>query len=369
MAERGPITDVALIVEGKRYSGWKSIRVTRSIESLTGSFALEATDRWGDDLAWPIVEGDACRVEVEGQTAIDGYVDDVNPRGSAEERGVSLGGNDKAVDLVDCSLLVADATTKGNKWTYRNVDIAQFAAEVAKPHGVKVSVQPGLKLKKDPLLVAHVGETGFEAIKRAAGSAGVLVVSDGAGGIVITRAGKTRATPLDERVNIKSASGKNSSRERFYRYRLTSTPPGTDEVNGEALQVQAEAIDVGVRRRNRVLLIRPDKGMDTATARSRADWEARMRAAKASTVTIAVVGWTQPNGALWTINEITRVRAPRLIGIDGDMLISQVEFSVGDDGKVTQLQLVRPDAFTPEPQNVAKVGGESGWKELVKGGL
>jgi hypothetical protein len=35
----------------------------------------------------------------------------------------------------------------------------------------------------------------------------------------------------------------------------------------------------------------------------------------------------QPSGALWPVNTLTRCSAPKLIGVDGDMLISQVEFT------------------------------------------
>lgn len=353
--------DLFLITGGKRYSGWKSIRVKRSIEGLAGSFSLDVSDRWGgQDDPWPIVEGDACRVEIDAQTVLDGYVDNRKLKGSGTTRSLSYDGRDRAADLVDCSMLVADASTKGNKWTYRNVDIAQFAAAIAAPHGIKVSVQAGLVLKKDPLLVAHPGETGFEAIKRAAGSAGVLVVSDGAGGILITRAGTTRAEPLIEGGNIKEYEAEYDSKDRFHRYLISSQPPGTDDASGEATRVQAEATDIDVLRTNRVLLIRPDKGMDAAEARRRADWEARHRAATSVSISITVLGWKQSNGALWQPNALTRVRAPTLLGVDGDLLISQVEYTIGDGGQITQLQLMRPDAFMPEPQT-AEVGGEL-WK-------
>lgn len=33
--------DVTLVVNGKRYGGWKSVRITRTIEALADSFALD----------------------------------------------------------------------------------------------------------------------------------------------------------------------------------------------------------------------------------------------------------------------------------------------------------------------------------------
>ncbi|HEY6037145.1 MAG TPA: hypothetical protein VIV58_22855 [Kofleriaceae bacterium] len=358
------VKNVALVIEARRYSGWKSIKITRSIEGLAGSFSLAVTDRWGgQNEAWPIDEGDACRVEIDGERVINGFVDKIGIAAAADERSITFSGRDKTADIVDCSVLVPDASTKGNKWTYRNVDISKFAAAIANQHGINVTAQPGLKLKPDPLLVAHPGESGFEAIKRAAASAGVLVVSDGDGGLLITRAGTQRVTSLAEGVNIKSGSIEYDATDRFHRYLITSQPPGSDESSGEQLRVQAEATDADVLRVNRVLVVRPEKGYDHASAKKRADWEARIRAAKSATLMVTVRGWRQPNGKLWPVNAISHVDAPRLFRVKGDMLISQVEYGLDDSGQLTTLHLVRPDAFTPEPQAV--VSGEALWKELT----
>jgi prophage tail gpP-like protein len=356
------VSDVVLIVGGRRYGGWKSVRVTRSIESLSGSFALDVSDRWGgQDDPWPIAEEDPCRVEIDGTVVIDGYVGKRRLSGSATTRGLSYTGRDRAGALVDNSAMLT-------KWTYYNVNVADFAATLAAPFGVRVSVQAGIRLSQITKVVVSPGDTVYEVIKRIAANDGVLVVSDGAGGVLFTRAGTARATSLIEGSNILSADVDYDGDDRYYRYVVVTQMAGTDDAAGEATRIQAEAIDAGVRRTDRVLMIRPDQGYSVADARRRADWEARIRAARSETVTIGVLGWTQPNGVLWPLNAIVRVKASRLIGVDGDMLISQVEHSIGDSGQVTQLRLVRPDAFTPEPQATVKTSGGA-WKELAGGAL
>jgi len=369
------MSDVALVVDGRRYGGWKSVRVTRSIESLAGSFALDVSDRWnGLDDPWPIAEEDECRVEIDGTVVIDGYVDKRSLSASATARSLSYSGRDRAGALVDCSAIVEAGSVRGSKWTFQNVNVYELAKAIALPFGVQVSVQAGLGslLTKDRKVVVHPGDSCFDVISRAAGAAGVLVVSDAAGGIIITRAGTTRAASLVEGENILSASVEYDASDRFRRYLISSQIPGTDESSGEATRIQTEATDAGVRRTDRVILIRPDKGYNTADSRRRADWEARIRAARAEKVTVDVLGWTQPSGALWPLNARTRVTAPRLIGVDGDLLISQVEHSIGDAGQVTQLSLVRPDAFAPEPTATVKdptTPSGGAWKELAKGAL
>lgn len=358
------MADLALVAGGRRYGGWKSIRVTRSIESLAGSFALEVSDRWGAaSEPWPIMEGDECRVEIDDEAVITGYVDKRSLSASKDARTLAYTGRDRAAVLVDCSVIL-------DRWTYRQVNVADFAAAIGKPFGVRVSVQAGLQLAKVAKVVVSPGDTGYDAIMHAVADQGVLLVSDGVGGVVITRASSARAAPLVEGANIHTASVEYDGADRYHRYVIATQSAGTDEHAGNATRVQAEAIDEAVRA-DRVLLIRPGKGYGVADARRRADWEARIRAARSEAVTIVVLGWKQPDGKLWPLNALVRVRAPRLIGVDGDMRISQVEHSIGDAGQVTQLRLVRPDAFTPEPQKaVVKSTGSGGrWKELAKGGL
>ena len=361
---------VELLVDGTRYGGWKSVRVTRSIESLSGSFALEVSDRWGaQSEPRAIAEEDPCRVEINGEVVIDGYVDRRSQAADAQTRTLSYTGRDRSGALVDNSLVLSS-------WTFRNLTMHEFASKIAEPWGVSVSVQSGLVLPKRRKIVVQPGDKAYEALAREAAEDGVMLVSDGAGGIVITRSGTARATALIEGVNILDAQVEYDGMERYHRYVVMTQAAGTDQASGNATRIKAEAIDEGVRRTDRVLLIRPEKGYSAADAKRRADWEARIRAARAETVTITVRGWKQPNGQLWPLNALVRVQAPRLIGVDGDLLISQVDHPIGSAGAVTQLRLVRPDAFTPEPKAVVKSpvkkssGSNSGrWKELDKGAL
>lgn len=376
--------DVALLVNGRRYDGFESVGITRTIEGLAGSFTLKVSDRWGDNDPWPIVNESACQVLIDKDILIDGWVDRTHITANATSRTLTYTGKDRAAAIVENSATVQGAsvvakvggagggpvdTTKHHaesvKWVYSNIDVADFTRAIARPFGLSVTVQPGLTFKRVATEIVNPGDTGWECVKRVAEAAGVLLVSDNTGGILITRAGNARAANLIEGFNILVAEFDSDATNRFFRYLLSCQMPGTDEESGEATQIQAEATDSDVRRTNRITLVRPDKGYDTAGARARADWEARIRAARADAVTVTVQGWRQPNGALWPVNALTRVQAPRSIGVDGEMLISQVEYTLDSGGRTAQLKLVRPDAFTPEP--TAQVSGQGGWDELRKG--
>lgn len=384
---RAVAVDFALKVNGRRYSGWESMQVTLSIERLAGSFSAEVSDRWGgQEDPLPIVEEDECEVEVGGKTLITGFIDAPRIAVSGSRRSLSFTGKDRAAAIVECSAVLQggsaiakpeakegaafDPTKHGKdsaKYSFTNIDVVDFARKICRPFGVPVSVQSGLTFTPVPKIVISPGDKGWDALKRVAETAGVLVVSDGTGGIRITRAGTARATQLTEGHNILTGSVERDATNRYRTYVVSTQMPGTDEASGEATQVQASATDEDVRRASRILMILPDKGYSTADARRRADWEARNRAARAMTVTIGVQGWLQPNGELWPVNALTRVVAPTSLRIEGDMLISQVMYTIGDGGQVTQMNLVRPDAFEPEP-TTAVTSGQGGWDEL-KGGV
>lgn len=352
---------VQLLVNGKSYGGWKSIRITLTIKSLSGSFDLEASDRWGDQgVPWPIREEDACRVELDGEVVIDGYVGKRSHQITGAQRQLTYSGRDKSGALVDNSAVL-------KSWTFSSIALDAFARKLCGPFDIPVSVQAGLLLPKRTYAV-HPGDKIHEALQRASAIDGVLFVSDGKGGIVITRSGTQRIpTTLVEGENILGGSAEWDSDDRFSRYIISSQTNGTDYITGKAITgIHSEASDPGVQRKNRVFYIRPDHGMDAKLAKQRADWEARVRAAKAETVTIIVQGWKQPNGERWPLNKIVTVKAPTSLGVEGDMLIGETQFSVGSGGHETQLHLVRPDAFMPEPKAEVKTSGGA-YKELVHG--
>lgn len=350
---------ISLTVGGRTYEGWTSARLTRSMEALAGSMELQLSDRWqGQAEPWPITEESECTVRIGRQVMLTGYVDGVAFSISDSSREMSVEGRDRAGDLVDCSAVLS-------KWELQAGSAVQRIAEVlAEPFGVAVRVQDGLVLQ--PLVnkvTVDPGDTAWEALEKVCRVAGVLAVSDGQGGLVLTRAGSTRATTalvLGE--NILAGSSSFTASGKFRTYKVVGQKAGTDQDFGlEACSVLGEAVDAGVKRTSRVLLVRAESMVSRAQARTRAQWEAAVRAARAATAQLTVSGWLQADGRPWPVNALVAVKAPQL-AIEGDMLITEAVFNLdGSSGTTTQLSLKRPDAYKPEP--VVPTPGR--WKELL----
>lgn len=337
------MSDISLEINGTIYEGWKSMTVSRSVESITDSFSLEVAD-YGSD--WPIAEEDECRVLIDGEQVLNGWVE--RPTPSFDARGTSLrvSGYGRPSVLAQCSVVPDDG-----RWSFKNATVKTIAEIVSNPFGVRVFVQAGLELIKAPRkLVINPGDTAFDVIVAAASASGVLVVSRPDGNILITRSGTERThDALIQGFNIAGGTGEYDASIRYHRYVVFGQSSGTDQWAANATRLRAEAFDDGVARKDRVLIIRSEAAHNAQYNSQRGDWEARNRAAAAQAASITVHGWKQSNGALWPVNAIVKVVCSKL-RIRRDMLISQVDFSKdAQSGEVAILRVVRPDAFEPDP--------------------
>lgn len=355
---------VKLRVGGREYGGWKTARVTVGIEALSGSFSLGVSERWaGQEQAWPISEGDACTVVLNGESVLTGYLD----AREASFEGVAVEGRDRAADLVDSSAVL-------DHWEFKGFSVDQIARKICEPFGISVTVQPGLVFTAQQKFSVDPGDTAANALENVCRLAGVLAVSDGRGGVLLTRAGSERCVvDLVQGQNLlPGARARFEMTGRFRTYRVLGQHRGSDSLSGpSAAAVKGEASDLGVTRPERVLLIRPEGNVTAAQAKQRAEWEAIVRAARGDTLTVPVQGWTQGDKARtrWQPNKLVRVRAPRLGVSDADMLITQVVYSVDRNGGTTaELSLKRPGAFIPQP-TLAAPSGDSRWPEIRLGAL
>lgn len=342
---------VSIRVGGRAFTGWTSARVMRSIEALAGSFELGVSDRTG----WEIVEEDECSVLIGDETLLTGYVDVVRRSLSPRDHSIVVAGKDRAAALVECAAVLS-------QWDLTGQQLLAVARRLASPFGVSATIQRGLLVPALGKLSVDPGESAQEALEKACRLAGVLAVSDGRGGLVLTRAGASRVTTaIVEGENLLSGTSTFDATQRFRRYLVSGQRSGSDDDFGlEVCAVRASAEDAGVRRIERVTMVRAESAITGSQARSRAQWEATVRAARGDQVEATVQGWIMGSGRVWPINALVRVRAPSL-RVDGEMLITEATYSLDSGGTTTQLQLRRPDAFSPEPI----VPAAGAWKELA----
>lgn len=355
MDDLAPASSVlTLRTSGLAYEGWKAVEVTRRMDQCAGSYTLDVSDVWpGQDYTRRIDPGAECEVLLGGERVITGYVDSVALEIDAGQHRVRVAGRDRTGDLVDCS-----AVRKTGQW--RGLRIEQIAAELCEPFGVVVraEVDTGKPL---PSFALQEGETVFEAIERAARIRGLLLMSDGQGALLITRAGLARvATRLVLGQNVLRARSMLDMRDRYSSYTCKGQAPGNDQHNGKTVsQIAARAEDAGVQR-YRPLVLTNDAPDLAASLRERVRWEANVRAARSAEIEITVQGWRHDAG-LWQPNTLVPVVVPAL-RMDAELLITSVANILDEQGSTTTLLLTRPDAYSVADVGTApKPGAEVPW--------
>lgn len=346
-----------LEIDGQEYGGWLGIEVTKSIESLAGSFSLALTDRWaGSSQAMSIVPGAKCRVTIDGSSVIDGYVDTVEASIEAENHTLRVGGRDKAGDLIDCA-----ATSGTGEW--KNLKLEELVAKLIEPFGlsVKTEVDTGERI---PKFNVEQGMTVFEAIQKICALRGCLALSDRNGQIIITRAGTEQAsTDLVYGQNLFDGSATYDFTERFSQYICKGQRRADDKTDAKTAATAKGTVHDENVKRYRPMLVIADGQADKKKTETRARWEAAVRRGKSRVYEVTVQGWWDSNGLLWEINQLVTLKAAPL-GVNAKLLIAEVSFVFDDIGERTRLKLVPPETYTPVDGET--ISADDTWEEDLK---
>lgn len=382
---------LTLKVGGQLYAGWKSVNIRLGLEQIAGTYDLSITERWpSQPTEWSIPPGELCEILIGDETVISGYVDAVAVNYDDNSHEIRVTGRDRTGDLVDCS---APSTA------FSGLTFVQIAEKLTAPYGIalydetvagrklttkqKKAGKKGTPIKKArvgsalPKCATQNGESVFKTLEKLARSEGVLLVSDGEGGLLITRAGMagSSTTVLKFGENILRASFEHSHANLYSEI----------TVKGQAAAAGAGKFDVthaspkgSVRRsggaktgnsqiaRYRPLVLVAETQADAKRCQQRAEWEASNREAKARKITLTVQGWRQNSGELWSINQRVRVVCPWM-RVDEWWLIAGVSFRLDEGGSLTELTLVGEKAFDMLPEIPDPAGGAAAGKFKVVG--
>lgn len=340
---------VLLKVNGREFRGWKRVSVTAGLDRQARDFELDITFRWPDRAAIRdmIRPGDSCQILLGRDLVLTGYVDTTPIRYDAGQISVGVSGRSATADLVDCA-----AINEPGQWNARRVE--DIVTDLAAPYGVHVCTE----VNTGPIVETYQidqGETVFESVDRLIGMRALLSTDDANGRLVLTGTGRMRAiTPLILGQNILSADAPLNWKDRYSLYLVKGQGIGDDSSVHDALSVRAEAHDAAVRRR-RVLFRKQSGDADRNSARLEARWEAASRAGQSVKTRYTVQGWRQADGSLWVPNAVVSVQDP-VIGLDGEMLIGEVTYSLGDTGCLCHLTVAPTGAWELKPETTQKRG-------------
>jgi prophage tail gpP-like protein len=301
-----------LTIGGRRYRDWKSMSVTRAVQSDRTFFVFEAASagesgKGGDRIRL----GDPCEISLSGLKVVAGRVMHRQPAFTDTQHGLQILG-------ASLHAALSDYTVDHKPGEFKGYNITQIANALAKPAGVEVVLEgkPEGADKVFPIFRVQMGETVFSALSRMARMRNLFITDDERGRLVLFR-NDGKAQPraeLAEGRNIKAASGIFQDEIPFTKVEVHGSMPSSDRTWGPQASSVMGKVDNPSGRSNSTLVVAAEMPGDAQDMAMRAAHElAEMRGTQAS-VQIVTQGWHMDPSTLWIqlIGKTVNVYSPRL---------------------------------------------------------
>jgi prophage tail gpP-like protein len=333
--------EYVLKLNGEAFIGWEDMSLSRSMERASGSFWLSlSADPASRFLSGRLVPGVKAEIEMMGQAVLSGYIDTVSHDFDSAAARVMVTGRDRVSDLIDC------AASVDGPYEYSGMRLEQILSTVLDPYDIPFSVEvsTGAAFKR---IALQPGESAFDLIERLCRARALLPLSDGLGGLIITKPGSLKSKgQLVYGENILSGTLNLDHKDRFSLVVVKGQQEGSeDNTADDVSSPEGRATDPFVGRFRPKVIVSESQG-NSGTFQDRAKWDVSMARARSIRATIRTTGWTTDGDAdLWQINTIVRVKDTAR-SIDREMLIIGTEFSrAPQQGTITTLELGLPEAF------------------------
>lgn len=344
-----------LEINGIQYTNFTSAECSIRLDALSNTFRFDAAAPNGEPL--PFKVGDACRVIVDGEKVLTGFVEIINVSYDGSEHSISVMGRDKTADLLDSTVDIID-DLNGENLTLKGVIEA-----VIKQLGLSLIVIDQAKPKPfsyaEDIVAPESGDNAFEFIEKYARKRHVLLTSNADGNIVIATNSGVKAAGAVQHIigasdnNVLSSEFSNDATGRFNFYKFASqlNPVALNnagDVGLASLVAQSGGVFDKYIRTGRQLVITSEASFSDENCGQRARWEADIRKARGLMYSADVAGYRVGvnTGELWETNKLYQIVDDFAQEIDL-MLCNSVTFSLDlDRGSMTSLGFLGRTAYT-----------------------
>ncbi|HDR8930432.1 TPA: hypothetical protein QDA84_000425 [Burkholderia vietnamiensis] len=341
---------VLLTQDGLSLTGWKSVRITRSIEVGTSSFDLTCSAD-ANTLKLVSKEGAPIKVSIGDDVVLTGYVETIETIMTPRTHDVRISGRGKLADLIDCSCRIDKINA--------NTKLPDLCAAIAQPYSVKVTVADDATQKlldQIPVLprqLVSITETAWEVIERYARYCGVLVYEGAAGELVISTAGTEQGdsgVALGENVEAIICTKTTLGTFSTFNAVLSAYSMGADDEGVENLPVVTVIAKSTAGRLRPTYFVSEQSATDRQFVEKRVNWMASRAYGRSRRVRVMVDNWRDADGVPWTPNINYPVSAGAVGVPDGTMLLlAEVSYILNENGTHAELVFGPRQGFLPEP--------------------
>jgi prophage tail gpP-like protein len=339
---------VVIAAGGGRWTAFEEFHVHAAFNKAARSFSIEVAAELGASATNAVFTlGTPVTISSNGDLLLTGYVDCKEPSFAANKAIISVSGRSNSADLVDGS-------AEHETGAFQNQDPMQIGQAVSSQYGAQFTTDQQLEKVEQYQLTP--GETCFRCVEKLTRQQGMTITGTADGNAMITKAGSQRQSgSLIEGQNILAGTAHHNSRNRHSNVVVRGQRPfGHGDQN---VQIEAQAQDSGVQR-HRTIIIVQDEDTTQDRAQKRAQNRVNRAAGNGTKATIAVQGFHDDGGMLWTPGSLVWTESP-FLDLAQDMLIESVDYRQNDGGSIATLQLVDPQAYGGQGAGGGK-GSQSG---------
>ena len=332
---------VNLKINGVAFSGWESLTITRTIDSLADAFSLSGPffpDNPDVVLAFKPFGYQSAIVDIDGETILTGQIEQVNPSLTADDMTLNVQGRSKTGFLVDCSL-------EGIGYQFDGLTLSKIAAKVAGKFGLSVTATKNTGPIKEAR--AEPGQGAGEFLSKLAQDSGLILSCDVRGNLVID-APNPSAAPVAALVQgqgrLKGASAGYNGAGRFSTYTVLQQQDGAEGLSGKAVDSS-----IPVYRP----IIQTGGSSDAGNVTAAAEILRAVSLAGAVSLSAELSGWRTDAGKLWAPGQIVTVKAPAVfVSRETAYMIAEVSYKLDGGGHSTSLRLVLPATYSRQMPGV-----------------
>lgn len=353
-----------LEINGVQYTNFTSASCQLRLDALSNDFSFSAVAPDGQPL--PFKGGDECKVIVNNETVLTGYIEIIGVDYDGENHIVTVSGRDKTADLLDSTLDDFD-DVRGDGLTLKAL-IEKVIAKLGLSIQVIDEVNPKAFSITEDIAAPEPGGNSFEFIEQYARKRQVLLTSNADGNIVISSNSGVTAVGAVQHIigaddnNVISSSFSYDTTGRYNNYRMSSglNPTALNfagDTDLASLVNQGGGVFDDEIRKGRQLVLISETPYSDGDCEKRANWEADVRKARGLLYSAVVPDFTADGENLWSINKLYQV-VDDFVGKIEPMLCNSVMFTFDiDNGSNTTLGFVGQKAYTLfiEPDPYAEV--------------
>lgn len=346
------MAELVLKINNVAYSGFESVHIRKSMLDICGGFIV-STDNFfqGGTSNQEIKMGHGVKVEIDGHSIIDGWIDEMPIDFGRNRDHLEISGRDNTCDLVDC---VWDESP--NEWINQSVKnlIKTFCAKFNITVIIDDSASSEVETKIESFK-ANEGMPISELIMQLCRDIGILPISKGDGYLTLTK-----ATTADYATDVLIVGGNaeggrllQSNINRFSNYEVKGYGIGTDnKALSDFIGCYGDFSD-SIISRDRPFVDFAENATTSAICKKRAIWEARIRAGLSRAIIYNVDNWIQTDDKPWQINKLIKVKDD-FTGIDDTMIIPAIDYIYDEDdgGDICKIMCVDRNTFSSSEDQI-----------------